>query len=440
MLRLAVVVVGLAVLGGIVWQIGFAPGVPVDVATAAVGPIEEYIEERARTAWPEVYPVTMPLDGRIQPFTLEVGDEVTAGQVVARMDAADLSTDRSAALAQLDQFRFLEKRAQNTLAAAQAQVKAAAAKLEYSSEEFARITKLISSKAVTESEAGQSRLLEIESRIELQQDSLTVEAIDAIQEAVLIAEQDAEEKLRQKERDLGRAEIRAEVDGVVVSRRVWGQQFLRAGDTLMELGQPRKLEVEAEILTQDAVRIPPGAAVQIFGPAVGDVPLPARVHKIYPQGFTKVSSLGVEQQRVRVIIHFDPTAYAAWQAAGRSLGADYRVRVRILTARSLRSLTVPRAALFRGVDGGWQVFVVRDEVARQVSLKLGLLNDQLAEVLEGLSEGDQVIIAPQSSLEDGTLVETQPVRPALTEPVPPIGGAGPASADPETAGSPATDG
>lgn len=424
MLRFAVAVLVLALVAGVIWQTGFAPGVPVDVAEVAYGPIEEFIEERAQTAFPQVFPVTMPLDGRIQPFAVDVGDRVTAGEVVAQMDASDLETEHLAARAQVDQFRKLLLSMEKTLQSAQAQVKAAAAKFEYAGEEFARIEKLVASKAVTESEAGESRLLEIESRIELQQDSLIVEAVDAINEAIVIAEQDAGESLRQKKRDLDRAAIQAEVDGVVVSRRVWGEQFLRAGETLMEVGQPEKLQVEAEVLTQDAVRIPAGAAVEISGPAIGSTPLPGRVRRIDPQGFTKVSSLGVEQQRVRVIVEFDRDAYARWRAAGHSLGADYRVRVRILTARRERGLVVPRAALFRSADGGWQAFVVRDRTARRVELETGLMNDRVAEVTSGLQEGDQVIVAPQSSLADGAAVEPVAVRDSQLATARSIGGQG----------------
>ena len=123
--------------------------------------------------------------------------------------------------------------------------------------------------------------------------------------------------------------------------------------------------------------------------------------------FTKVSSLGVEQQRVLVIIKFDEQGLAELHKAGRELGADYRVRVKIYTGRRDDALKIPRSALFRSAAGTWQTFVVRGGRARRVDLEVGLANDFEVEVTAGIEPGEPVILAPESSLTDGQPVARQ---------------------------------
>jgi HlyD family secretion protein len=131
------------------------------------------------------------------------------------------------------------------------------------------------------------------------------------------------------------------------------------------------------------------------------------VSRIYPAGFTKVSSLGVEQQRVKVIVPFAADELARLRSE-QDLGVGFRVRVRIYTAEKSEALVIPRSALFRGPAGDWQVFVVRDGRARLQTVPVGLLNDRLAEVTAELTSEDIVILAPETSLTDGT-----PVRAVL---------------------------
>ena len=149
--------------------------------------------------------------------------------------------------------------------------------------------------------------------------------------------------------------------------------------------------------------------MEIVGPSIGTQPLKGTLKRIEPQGFTKISSLGVEQQRVRVIIGFLPGELKALEDRGRELGADYRVRVRIFTGQRSNTLSIPRSALFRGSEGNWQVFVVEDGRARRVNVEVGLLNDFRAEILSGVKAGEEVIIAPEANLEDGEKVEPRPV-------------------------------
>jgi HlyD family secretion protein len=155
------------------------------------------------------------------------------------------------------------------------------------------------------------------------------------------------------------------------------------------------------------VDISAGDAVDIIVPTVRHEPLRGTVNRVEPRGFTKISSLGVEQQRVLVIVAFDAKALAQFRAEGYSMGVGYRLRVRIYTDAHEGAVAVPRSVVFRGAEDRWQAFVVRDGRARRVSLEIGLLNDVEAEVLQGLDAGDDVVLAPDSDLHDGARVKTR---------------------------------
>ena len=170
-----------------------------------------------------------------------------------------------------------------------------------------------------------------------------------------------------------------------------------AGTPLLELGDPADLEAEVDVLSRDAVRIHPGALVWLehWG---GDEPLRGRVRLVEPSGFTKISTLGVEEQRVNVIVDFvdPPEARAA-------LGDGFRVEARIVVDEARDVLRVPTSALFRVGDKS-AVFCVVDNVARQQPVTIGRQNGLVAEVVDGLDEGDRVIIHPSDQIEDDVAV------------------------------------
>jgi HlyD family secretion protein len=209
--------------------------------------------------------------------------------------------------------------------------------------------------------------------------------------------------LKETERDRNRGELRSPVDGVVLERAISDERQVSAGTVLLKIGRLEDLEVEADILSQDVVNVKEGDAVEITGPAIGLTPAHGTVKRIYPAGFTKVSSLGVEQQRVKVIVAFNPEDLAHLRKE-HDLGVDYRVRVRIITDQKNDVLSAPRAALFRGGDGKWQVFVIRDGRARLQSVETGLMNDETVEIISGLEPNELVILAPETSLRDGMRV------------------------------------
>jgi HlyD family secretion protein len=221
--------------------------------------------------------------------------------------------------------------------------------------------------------------------------------------------EEAEARLRQTLLRQERSEMKSPVDGVILERLVRDEQFLASGTALLRIGERDRLEVEADILSEDVVRVREGAEVEIYGPAVGSAVgsgVPATVGRVYPTGFTKISSLGVEQQRVKVIIRFAGGVLESLRE-GRSLGVDYRVRVRIFTAEQQDATLLPRSALFRGPEGAWQVFAVRNGRAELQPVTIGLMNDEHAAVTAGLSAGDTVIVAPESDIKNDVRVHDQ---------------------------------
>jgi HlyD family secretion protein len=199
------------------------------------------------------------------------------------------------------------------------------------------------------------------------------------------------------------------VDGVVLERLQTDERMVAAGTVLLEIGDLKELEVEVDVLSQEVVKVKLGQPAEVFGPAIGDRPLRGKVKNIYPAGFTKVSSLGVEQQRVKVIVAFDDDDQRRLierRTAGEwDLGVDYRVRVRIITDQRSGALVIPRSALCRGADGQWQVFVIRDGVTRLQPIEVGLMNDEQVEVQSGVGVDELLVLAPETNLADGTKVK-----------------------------------
>jgi HlyD family secretion protein len=162
------------------------------------------------------------------------------------------------------------------------------------------------------------------------------------------------------------------------------------------------LQVEADLLSLEIPSAKVGDAVEIYGASVEKKVLGGDVAKIYPAGFTKLSSLGVEQQRVKIIIRLSNQAKEFLR--GQNVGVDYRVRIRIITSRKEEATVIPRAALFRGENGGWRIFVVRNGRAERVDVDVGLMNDRRAEIISGVAPKEQVVLAPDNELTDGMQV------------------------------------
>lgn len=444
------VAASLLVTGILAWSL-WSPA-PVEVAEVQMGPIREYVDERGKTRVPQTYLITMPIAGRVQPITLTEGDAVTKdGEPVAGIVPEDLelAVERATAAverleasiiqnrdADLEQIalrqanHFVESMRDTVLAAAK-QVESSQAKLDYSTRKLTRLEGLRSTRASSEDDVDVARLNKAEDALAVDQDRLTYQGLLALQVAAdlvpnlvqeYINNKDLADTVLQKEKDEALARFRqitldkirgtisSPVDGVVLKRYVSDECTLSAGDPLLEIGRREDLEIEADVLSIDVVDVKEGYPVEIYGPAVGK-PLPngkdyarGAVHKIYPAGFTKISSLGVEQQRVKVIIRIEPEDLR-WLLEERGVGIGYRVRVRITTAEDSGQLVIPRSALFRGSDGGWNVYAVCNGRVLTKPVEIGMLNDELAQVTSGLAAGDLVVRAPDGDLEENERVK-----------------------------------
>lgn len=419
-------------------------GVVVQTAAVSVGPIREFVDEQAVTRLPETCLITMPFAGRIEPIRLTEGSPVKKDQVVAEfvprdlqlaVDAAEAAVERlqksieetadtSVEETVLEQATRFVKSMEETVKAAEASVESGRAKYEYAERNLGRIQKLFAARARSEDDLELAQLQKVTDEVEFRQDQLAYNAVLSLKlatdllpeivrryidhkkltEAVTQKQKaEAEVRRRQVELDQQRGRLTSPVDGVVLARHVTNEQFLGAGTTLLEIGRLEDLEVEAEILSLDVVSAKPGDPVEIYGPAIGSTSARGTVQRIYPAGFTKISSLGVEQQRVKVIIGFDRGELQR-VTAQRNLGVGYRVRARIITAEKSHAPVIPRSALFRASDGGWEVYAVRGGRARRQTVQIGMINDELAEVLAGLEENELVIRSPDSNLADGQRV------------------------------------
>ncbi len=443
------IIVGVLLIGGLAaYYATSSKGVPVDAVKVTQGPIREFVDERGKTRLPQTYLITMPSAGRIESIALTPGTKVKKNQTVARMVPLDLNLaveESEASVRQLkasikenaatnveetalSQAKHFVKSMQDTVAAAATRVLAGKAKLDYAEKHYGRVAPLAKTGALTQDELDQAILDKVSSSVAYREDELIHMATVAMATATdllptmieqqiankgltvaVLKEQEAAAaaRLKQVHENQRRSTLTSPVDGVVLQRIVDDEQFLAAGTSLMEIGRLENLEVEADILSLDVVDVQPGDKVEIYGPAIGKNQAKGTVDKIYPAGFTKVSSLGVEQQRVKVIIHFD-SGELDRLLSSRHLEVGYRVRVRIITDEKQSALVVPRSALFRGSGSQWRLFAVRDGQAIAQDVTIGLMNDRLAEVTEGLREGDTVIVAPETSLTDGTRVSSQP--------------------------------
>ncbi|MCP4250682.1 MAG: efflux RND transporter periplasmic adaptor subunit, partial [bacterium] len=210
---------------------------------------------------------------------------------------------------------------------------------------------------------------------------------------------EAKAQLQIEQRNLDRAEVRSPVNGVVLKRHQTRRQFLAAGTPLLTIGRLDRLEVVAEVLTQRATRIAPQDPVEVFGQAIPDGSINGRVLRVYPAGFKKISSLGVEQQRVKVAIKLNRRP--------ERLGVGFRVYVRIFYDEAEDAITLPRPCLFRGENGAWNVLIVRDGRTELRSVAVGLLNDDLAEITAGLNAEETVVARPSREITAGMRVETR---------------------------------
>jgi HlyD family secretion protein len=384
----------LATLVALVWLF-WPKAVAVDFATAARGPLQVTVSDEGETRVKNVFVVSAPVPGLMRRVALKAGDAVEAGKtVVARIEPSDPSflDVRSAA-----ESRAAVQAAEAAEKLAVATVERAAAELEFANAELKRYQGLVERKVVSANDfdAAERRartataaLAEARAALRVRESELTQARARLINPAMA---------QRRRGADCDCVDVYSPVSGSVLRVLQESEAVVAPGAALVEIGNPQELEIVVDLLSSDAVRVEPGQRVFIEAWGGGER-LNGTVRRVEPFGFTKVSALGIEEQRVNVIIAFsDPPE--RW----RRLGHGYRVEPRIILAEGDNVLKVPRSALFR--DGNqWAVFVDDEGKATLRQIELGLENGLEAEIRTGLNEGERVVLQPSDRVSDGVRV------------------------------------
>jgi HlyD family secretion protein len=366
--------------------------VPVDIAKVTRGPLQVTVEEEGKTRVKDRFVISAPVTGYVRRIDYHVGDNVVRGQVLAQLEPVwpSVLDTRSR-----EEAKAMGEAAKAALDAAEENARVAVAAADYAQARYERTKKLHESGFAsrdelerTESEARQARSARRSSEFAVEGARYDLDA--------------ARTRLKYF-RGEGRGSparsvsVRTPVEGSVLGISHKNEGVVEAGRPLIEVGDPRALEVEVDVLSTDAVRIRPGTSV-LFRRWGGDAPLEGEVRTVEPAGFTKISALGVEEQRVLVIA--DITSLSAlWER----LGDGYRLEASFLLWEGDDVLQVPASALFRYGDG-WAVFAQEGGKAKRRSVEVGHRNGLVAQIVSGLSEGEAVITHPSDQIEDGTRV------------------------------------
>lgn len=385
---------GAALLALFGWAFAPRPA-EVEVARATLGPFETTINEDARTRLRDRYVVSAPLAGRLQRPTLREGDAVAAGDIVATlMPLMSPMLDERAVRGQQARVGSAEAAA----ALATTRIGAAKVAVERARVELQRTEQLAQQGFVAPTRIDADRLAAQAAQKELEA------AVDSAQMARHDLEQARAALGAVRSGAAGSFVVRAPVAGRVLKLHQLSAGTVVPGAPLLDIGDVGKLEIVAELLTSDALATHPGSLVLIerWG---GPMALQGRVTRIEPAAFTKISALGVEEQRVNVLTEIT-SAPAHWS----QLGDGYRVAVRVVTRSEASVLRVPVSAVFPLPQGdGSAVFVVDAGRARLRAVVVGARNGVDAGVQQGLEAGETVIVYPASTVADGTHVRAHKV-------------------------------
>lgn len=372
---------------------GFMPK-PALVETAKVqrGYMRFAIEEEGRTRVMNRFVVSAQVAGFARRIDLKIGDSVSKGQIIATLEPlrANVLDPRSRAEA-----HARVAAADASLRAANENSQAAKASAEFAKKDLDRITHLFNEAIVTQETLDKAETEMRRTDALLRSSEFAVDVALHEKEAASAAlNYSAARKTGNTTETIA---IKAPVIGRVLKINHESEGIVREGEALIEIGDPHALEVEVDVLSADAVRIRPGTPV-LFDRWGGDKPLQGSVRTIEPAGFTKVSALGVEEQRVLVISDI-VSPHEDWTL----LGDGYRVEASFTLWEGENVLQVPASALFR-IENGWAVFVIRNKKAQLRQVQTGCNNALDAEIISGLSEGEMVIPHPDSAIKDGSRV------------------------------------
>ncbi|HDH05038.1 MAG TPA: efflux RND transporter periplasmic adaptor subunit [Nitrospirae bacterium] len=378
---------------------GFMPKpAPVETAEVKRGYMRVAIEEEGRTRIMDRFIISAPVAGFARRIKLDAGDPVSKGQVITELEPlrSNILNPRTRAEAEARAAA-----AEASLRAAKENVYAAKASAGFAKKELDRLRQLSGDDLVTQEKLDEAETVIRRAEAAFRLSEFAVEVARHKKAAALttLKYSAAGEPGEYAERVI----IKAPVSGRVLRINHKSEGVVSMGQPLMEVGDPRALEVEADVLSADAVRIKPGTPV-LFERWGGDELLKGRVRVVEPAGFTKISALGVEEQRVLVISDFvsPPEKWA-------ELGDGYRVEASFILWEDDNVLQIPASALFRYEDGR-AVFVFSNKRARMRKVRIGYRNGLSAQILSGLAGGDVVITHPDSSIKEGSRVRLRKER------------------------------
>lgn len=382
-------------LGGITWLAMRSPTQLASIGTVTRGPLEVVLQEEGKTRIKQRYVIAAPVAGTVRRIALQPGDAVQAGQTLAEIDAAasSLLDPRARSQAQAD-----VRSAQAQLDAARKHSSAALASQRLAQADWQRAQSLHPSGAISKQELDQARTRHDAAQAEwgvARANEQAASARLAAARALLQEEGRAAEGTDSTGKVLS---VTAPAAGRILKRPIESSMPVAMGQTLMEVGDPSQLEIEVEVLSGDAVRLAAGMPARIsrWG---GEGALQAKVARVEPGGFTKVSALGVEEQRTRVILDLE-SPQQQWAA----LGDGYRVEVEFIVQRADNVLQVPANALFRLGDG-WAAYRLVNGKAQRTPVQIGMRSALAAEVKSGLEQDQSVIIQPDERIGDGTRIQ-----------------------------------
>ena len=379
------------VLGGLL-VVAFRPQpITIDLAEVTRSEMTVTVRDQGRTRVRNEYVISAPVGGQLLRIEYKPGADVIAGDALARILPSDPSLLDARSRAEL---QASVRSAEAALGLARAEMERASAQLEFARTEAARVRRLRS------------------------EDLIAIEAYDRAELQLRVAEtnlKSGQENTRVREAELAAAEARlvqtgtsssddfvvtvtAPTSGKVMSVAQESRSVISGGAEIMTLADATDLEVVAEFLSTDAVEVQPGAPAFIENWGRNRSPLRGQVRLVEPNGFLKISALGVEEQRVNVVVDFVGSP-EEWS----TLGHGYRVEVAVVTWQESNVLQVPVAALFRNGEN-WAVYRIENDTARLTPVEIGRENGRNAQVLEGVEEGQAIVLYPGEQLADGVRV------------------------------------
>ena len=409
----------------------------IEAFTVEEGEIKEFLLEEATTRLDEEYTLTMPVAGEIPRIKFKVGDTIASGETILNLRRFARHQELLALQAQIQEVNAHNQganfqvpgredytTAQNQVDTAQNQYIQSQHQKSSREIELAQLEKNLQrhERLLLENAVSLNQVEELRKQVKLlqqavQQDFISIQSAKKNVESALLAlnklkrtakdqtylhrvygaqKKQLGSQIALKQDEIQRSRLTAPISGPILEVYAPDAGLLNAGAPLLKIGDPKSLLVETELLSEDIYKVLVGQTAEISGKALNNQIILGQVQRIYPQGFTKISALGVEQQRVKVIISLPPSK--------QSLKPGTRVDARIITAAKPLTIRIPERALFKQ-DKTWNVFKIVDQRLQLQAVTIGLKNEDWAEIVSGLQSGDQIVSRLENNLKPNQKVK-----------------------------------